>query len=115
MKRMTIRFDLELVLMIKYCIKELREQDGKIYYKNIFSSEKTVLMCLSSPKKIYKIDVREAREDEETPYVGWLSSEGDINFIFPHLTLLEICFPYGSEAEELSGKGKVIRVKIDES
>lgn len=98
--------------MIKYCIKELREQDGKIYYKNIFSSEKAVLMCSSS--KIYKIDVREAEDNEETPYVGWITSEGNIDFIFPHLTLLEVCFPYGSKAEELSGKGRVIRVKIDE-
>ncbi len=98
--------------MIKYCIKELREQDGKIYYKNIFPSEKAVLMCSSS--KIYKIDVREAKDGEETPYVGWLDSEGNIDFIFPHLTLLEVCFPYGSKAEELRGRGKIIRVKIDE-
>ena len=100
--------------MIKYCTKELREQDGKIYYKNIFPSEKAVLMCVSPPKKIYKIDVREARGDEETPYVGWFDSEGNIDFIFPHLTLLEVCFPYGSKAEELRGRGKIIRVKIDE-
>ena len=102
--------------MIKYCTKELREQDGKIYYKNIFSSEKSVLMCLclSSPKKIFKIDVREAKEDEETPYVGWLDSEGNIDFIFPNLTLLEVCFPYGTKAEERCGKGKIIRVKIGE-
>lgn len=90
----------------------MREQDGKIYYKNIFPSEKAVLMCSSS--KIYKIDVREAKDDEETPYVGWLDSEGNIDFIFPHLTLLEVCFPYGSKAEELLGRGKIIRIKIDE-
>lgn len=98
--------------MIKYCTKELREQDGKIYYKNIFPSERTVLMC--STKKIYKIDVREAKDGEETPYVGWLDPEGNINFIFPNLILLEVCFPYGSKAEELHGRGKIIRVKIDE-
>lgn len=98
--------------MIKYCTKELREQDGKIYYKNIFSSEKAVSMC--SKEKIRKINVREAKDGEDTVYVGWLDSEGNIDFIFPNLILLEVCFPYGSKTEEKLGRGKVIRVKIDE-
>lgn len=100
--------------MIKYCTKELREVDGKYYYKNCFSSEKTVRMC--SKEKVHKVNVREASPEEETPYVGWLKlkPEGDIDFIFPNLTLLEVCFPYGTKAEAERGRGKVIRVKIEE-
>lgn len=98
--------------MIKYCTKELRQVDGKFYYKNCFSSEKAVRMC--SSEKIHKVNVREAFPEEDTPYVGWLKPEGDIDFIFPNLTLLEVCFPYGTKAEAEKGRGKVIRVKIEE-
>lgn len=101
-------------LMIRYCTKRLRIQDGKEYYTNIFSHEKAVKMCTNSSEKILKVDVREAKNDEETPYVGWLDSEGNISLIFPNLTLLEVCFPYGTKAEIERGRGRIIRVIIKE-
>ncbi len=102
--------------MIKYCTKRLREQDNKEYYSNIFSSDKAVKMCMYnlSAESIYKINVSEASPDEETPYVGWLEPDGNINFIFPNLVLLEVCFPYGTKPEIALGKGKIIRVFIEE-
>ena len=101
-------------LMIKFSNKRRRIQDNKDYYTNIFSHEKAVKMCNNSPEKIYKIDIREATEDEETPYVGWLYPDGTISFIFPNRVLLEVCFPYGTKAETEMGKGKVIRIVIKE-
>lgn len=98
--------------MIKYCHKRLREQDGKEYYHDIFNNELSVKIF--SEDKIYKIDVREAKPDEETPYVGWLDNEGNIVLIFPNRILLEVCFTYGTKAEEERGNGKVIRVFIKE-
>ena len=100
--------------MIKFCNKRLRYQDGIEYYTNIFTNEKSVKMCNNSPEKIYKIDVREAKEDEETPYVGWLYPDGNISMIFPNRILLEICFPYGTKAETEHGNGRVIRIIIKE-
>jgi len=102
--------------MIKYCTKELREQDGKYYYKNILSSKRTVelYLTLSSPKPIYKIDVREAKETEETSYVGWLDNEGNIDYVYPNRVLLEVCFQYGTKVETEYGKGRVIRIFIKE-
>ncbi len=98
--------------MIKYCNKRLRIQDNKEYYTNIFNHEKSVKMCSSD--KIYKIEVREATSNEETPYFGWLDLEGNIPFIFPNIILLEVCFTYGSKAEVEANKGRVIRVFIKE-
>jgi len=100
--------------MIKYCTKRLRNQDGIEYYTNIFNNDRSVRMCISSPEKIYKIDVKEATKDEETSYVGWLDSEGNISFIFPNLVLLEVCFPYGTKPEIELGRGKIIKIVIKE-
>jgi len=100
--------------MIKYCTKRLREQDGKEYYTNIFSHEKSVRMCTNTSEKIFKIDVREAKNDEQTPYVGWLDSEDNISFIFPNLVLLEVCFPYGTKPEIICGRGRIVKVIIEE-
>lgn len=98
--------------MLKYCSKRIREQDGLTYFTNIFKSEMQVRMCTSDT--IYKIDVREAKENEDTPYYGWLEPNGDISLIFPSMILLEVCFPYGTKAKEQRGRGKVIKVTITE-
>ncbi len=101
-------------MVIKYCVKRRREQDGKTYYTNIFSHIKQVEMCIEKHEKIYEIDVNETKEINEDSYYGWLEPEGDISYVYPHLALVSVCFTYGYEAEEKRGRGKVIRVKIEE-
>ena len=100
--------------MIKYCSKKFREQDGMTYFVNIHPSEMQVRMCISPSDNVFKIDVREAGEHEDTPYYGWLEPSGNITMIFPSLILLSVCFPYGIEAAEEHGDGKVIKVVISE-
>ena len=100
--------------MIKYCTKRLREQDGKNYYTNVFNNSLSVRIFLNKGEKIYKIDVRKAKDNEETPYVGWMKPDGSISNIFPNRILLEVCFPYGTKAATEHGDGKVIKVFIKE-
>lgn len=103
-------------MAIQYCVKRFREQDGKTYYMDIFSHIKTVQMCVGKNEKIYEIDVSETKEIDENSYYGWIYSDNDgkILFIYPVLSLVDICFTYGYKAEEKSGRGRLIRVKIEE-
>jgi hypothetical protein len=73
-------------------------------------------MCIEKNEKIYEIDVIKTDEINEDTYYGWLKSDGDknISFIYPIPGLVDINFPYGYKAEEDSGKGKLIIVKIEE-
>lgn len=102
--------------MIRYCLKIFREQDGKTYYMYIFSDPRSVKEYMLKPEPIYKIDVREAAEDEmsTTPYFGFLDSDGEIKNIYPTSGLVDMCYPYGVLAEEKAGKGQMIKVIITE-
>lgn len=98
----------------QYCVKRYREQDGKVYYRNISPNIKTVQMCVDKNEKIYEIDISETNEIVGDTYYGWRNDKGNISFIYPVITLVDICFPYGYKAEEDSGKGKLVVVKIEE-
>ena len=100
--------------MINYCTRRFHKIDKVNYYKNIYPSILQVQMCIDKSEIIYKIDVREAKENEKTPYCGWLENDGKITMIYEHITLFKICFPYEYEAEEKRGKGKMIKVFIKE-
>jgi hypothetical protein len=102
--------------MIRYCLKLDRKQDGKTYYMHIFSDPRSVKEFMLKPELIYKIDVRQATEDEAitTPYYGFLNNEGKIENIYPTFGLFDMCYPYGALAEEKAGKGKIIKVIITE-
>ena len=101
--------------MKRYCVKRLREQDGILYFTNIFPDPRTVRMCLNSPEPIFEIDVKESDIDNNQPYWGWLDAEdGEIRYVFPAKTLVSACFPYGVKAAEESGQGKMIKVAITE-
>lgn len=96
-----------------YCVKELREQDNTYYYQHIYPTKGQVSMCSSQTP--VKIQVSETDcNNKDTPYYGWKYSHGHISMIYPHLTLLKICFPYGLKTAEENKEGKAIKVIIKE-
>ena len=49
----------------------------------------------------------------EPDYWGWWDAEDKkFTLIWPKHFLLEMCFPYGTKAEEERGKGKIYRVNV---
>lgn len=100
--------------MIKYCTRKFHEIDKVNYYQNIYPSILQVQMCIDKSELIFKIDVREAKENEKTPYYGWLENDGRITMIYEHILKFKVCFPYGYKAEQKRGKGKMIKVLIEE-
>lgn len=52
-------------------------------------------------------------ETEDGPYWGWLEAGEDVpRMIYRREPLFRVCFPYGVEAEEKAGHGRLIRCDV---
>lgn len=97
----------------------LEEKNGEIYFNHIGLNPKYAhYFGVSDKDKIYEI-VLEPHEDQSEPnwndidYWGWLDYEdNEYKIIWPNYKLFHCCFPYGVDAEEKSGKGKSVRLKL---
>jgi hypothetical protein len=64
---------------------------------------------------IVRARVAEIQPGEESPYYGWWSNENEcFSMIFPSKGQSEICFTYGSKAEEERGRGHQLNVTVTE-
>ena len=58
----------------------------------------------------------EGEGDPESPYWGWLATD-DPNkyiFIFASKQQLDMCFPYGPDAETARGRGRCVNLMVEE-
>ena len=68
-------------------------------------------------EKIRTVVVRELKEGEESMYWAWWDNAMGLfvpGFIWPSKGQVSMCFPYGPEIEEEKGRGKLLRVMIEE-
>ena len=98
----------------RYCIKSQSFSGDGFWYSHIYPSIKQVQMCVDKDEPIYEIDVVEASDPSDDSYWGWMDEHNEISMIYPNAQALQMCFPYGIEAEERAGRGRVIRVDITE-
>jgi hypothetical protein len=73
----------------------------------------------SGVKEPFEVCVTEVPEGEHT-HVGWMRSksargDGIPTLIYERIQALQICMPYGIEAEVEAGHGRVIYLKIERS
>ena len=77
-------------------------------WHHIYEGPQAVILCGVDKKDVVKLIVT---EDENGEYWGW-NEKGKISMIWPSLIQLEMCFAYGLEAAEKTGRGKRTRLKI---
>lgn len=53
-------------------------------------------------------------EDPDGQYWGWLDAADDApSMIWPKKVLFDCCFPYGPDAEQERGRGRIVRLTIE--
>lgn len=64
--------------------------------------------------QIVMIRIRErVSTDPPSDYWGWLGADKNYyHFVFYHKSLMEMCFPYGSKAEEERGRGRAVNLIV---
>lgn len=94
-----------------YCHKLKSDRfPAGFWYAHLFTHKQAVGMCGSEP--IIRVSVE---EDQKGDYFGWeYSDKKNFSMIYPSIKLVEICFPYGTKAEEEKGRGRVVKLKITE-
>ena len=61
---------------------------------------------------VVKVSVRESPKGE---YWGWLDATETVPcMIWKGKKVFDVCFPYGPEAEEKAGKGRIVRLDVTE-
>lgn len=68
-----------------------------------------VRMCGSGPV----VRVRVTDDPEGTHWAWWDAEKREHKFVYAHRFLVAMCFPYGPEAEERRGRGKVMQVRVE--
>lgn len=64
--------------------------------------------------EIVTVLIRETSGDEKSNYWGWRDAKtGEYSMIYPSLAQARICFPYGPEAEEKAGRGKLVNLVVE--
>ena len=101
--------------MINYCKIISRHNEPGIHYIDIYPSAIQVGMCIEPGTLIHQINVTKTDNPTDESYWAWEDPDGDISMVYYAYLLLDMCFPYGSAAEEEEHKGKVIRVNIEDT
>lgn len=65
---------------------------------------------------VHKVQATEASPDQEADvYYGWLNFKtGQVSMVFHHPSALEVCFPYGTQAEIKAGRGHIVRLLLED-
>ncbi len=106
-----------------YAIKYTK-QDGSFWYSHFYYHKELLDMCFSG-SKIVKVRLTELDQIEDGCYYSWkklldngifeekLMDPPEFHFTGAAECLVEMCFAYGSKAEEARGRGKLVPVKLE--
>lgn len=102
--------------VLYYAHRELRHDTGEPFYCHASPSRRWVeLHFLSHP--IVKVRVRERQpSDPLSNYWGWLDAANPAAYtmVWPSEVQLDMCFPYGPQAEEARGRGRKVNLIVEE-
>jgi hypothetical protein len=90
--------------------------EGNIAFRSFYSTAFQVRL-IEGKFPIVAVSIREREWDRSQPrpsgYWGWWSNEdSSFHFVWPSRIQVEMCFPYGPEAEEKRGRGHLLPVEV---
>ncbi len=91
-------------------------QEGKVWYFHLSPNQWWVEIH-GVNKPIVPLRVRERIDgDPESNYWGWLDTKKPDTYtmIWPSKMQLDMCFPYGPDAETALGRGRCVNLMVEE-
>lgn len=100
---------------ILFC-EESSPRLGSVHYTHFFQHPKGVLMCRDRKSRdtppLLEAEVSEGTDTPDSYWGWWDGEKRRFIFVFHRRMLVEMCFPYGTEAEEKLGRGRLLPVNI---
>jgi hypothetical protein len=91
-----------------YAHESLKHQSKETWFSHIGEKRWVELHLLKEPIVPVLVSL-----DPNGDYYGWIKTGKEVpNMIYPKLFLLSMCFPYGVEAAERNGEGKIVRLTV---
>ena len=95
--------------------RDSKHHPSGFYYSGFYPHR--ALFATSGPGTIYSMRVTliDATEATDADYWAWWSSEDQtLKFIWASKAQVSMCFPYGPDAETARGRGRIVRVRVEE-
>jgi len=90
------------------------KQGPREVFQNVHNNLRTTKMYGEGP--YFELTVKETDSEDDSMYWGWKNFESkEFRYINSIKGMVEICFPYGTDAEEKVGRGKLVRISIEEA
>ena len=90
------------------------KQGPKEVFLNAHTSLRNVKMYGEGP--YFELTVKETDSQDDSLYWAWKDYESKVfRYINSNRDMVEICFPYGTDSEERAGKGKLVRIAIEDA
>ena len=86
-----------------------RADDGTYCH---FAPHPIVVRMYGSKREIFGATVIEAADETSGYWAWWDNERAEFMFVYPHRSLVEMCFTYGSAIEEKHGRGLLLPVTI---
>ena len=103
---------------IMYCHRSDSKHIAAGFYWKDFCHHPRVCALYDHKAEVYEVTVEEG-PDEPDSYWGWWSNGESprgapprLNHVYYHRDLVEMCFPYGTAAEERRGRGVLVPVRL---
>jgi len=93
--------------------EEFEDHLGQTRFRHFFPSLMQLRMCSADEARLYEVEIAAGTHSDPGGYWGWWENEGRRwAWVFGSKVQCEVCFPYGSKAEEERGRGWMLPVDV---
>ena len=95
-----------------YCIEQPLHGGRGTWYAHFYPHPRLTASCVGKGARVLEAVVSEGEEQEGCYWAWWDSHDQRFMFVYPRRFLVGMCFPYGPEAEERKGGGRLLPVDV---
>ena len=99
-----------------FCVERPLHTGNGTYLTHFFPSRKAYAVCGVRETDAIRVRLTVVEDTGAALYYGWYDAKDQrLSMVFHARKLVEMCFPYGSRAEENCGRGRLVALHVERS